>query len=214
MQALIVTGGESPPAEIMVKLAKKADIVIAADSGFDAALAAGLFPDLVVGDFDSLADRSALDALPADKVIEYSAEKDDTDTEIAINEALKRGADQIVVAGGGGGRLDHLLAMTDLFARGNAPRAWHTRNESVFFLDKGQTAGFALYEDAVVSVFPASAEESRGMASSGLRWPLAGLSWEKGYFGVSNRSVGDRAEISAGTCPLLVVVPIGCERLF
>lgn len=214
MKALIVTGGEFPPSWLAIRLAREADIVIAADSGLDAANDAGIEPDLVVGDFDSLKDQATLAAIPHDRVIEYPTDKDDTDTEIALGAAHAKGADYIVVAGGGGGRLDHLLAMISLFAREEPPREWHTAMESVYFLRREETARFAVPLDATISVFPAGCEESRGMKSSGLRWPLEGLIWNAGHFGISNRSLEKNVRISAGSSDLLVVVPLGCECLF
>jgi len=216
MKALIITGGEAPPFSLIRKLAREASLIIAADSGFDSARKAGVEPDFVVGDFDSLEDQAALAALPASKIINYPKDKDDTDTEIALSTAAFRGADHIMIAGGGGGRLDHLLAMSHLFDRSeNAPREWHTSRESVYYIRQGELARLALVPDSIVSVFPAGASSPcRGMASSGLKWPLEGLDWPSGYFGISNRALGGKAEILAGSSDLLVVLPVGSECFF
>ncbi len=213
MKALLLTGGECPPPPFLRRLASGADLVIAADSGLDAAKSAGIVPDLVVGDFDSLSDRSLLAALPADRVREYPVDKDDTDTEIALLAAVERGADYIIVAGGGGGRLDHLLAIASLFRRGIPPREWHTGQESVYFLDEGESARFESAEGETVSVSPAGGGGSQDMDSEGLRWPLKGLVWDPGGFGISNRSGGDSLRISAGTAPLLVILRVGRVRV-
>jgi thiamine pyrophosphokinase len=215
MKALIFTGGEGPAPTFARALADASDLVIAADSGLTAALAAGVLPDLAVGDFDSLADRGALKALPEGAVLEYPTDKDDTDTELAIRIAAERGADWIAVAGGGGGRMDHLLGVFSLFARtpGLAPREWHTGSESAYALASGESAQFGAMPGDIVSVFPAGLERSSGMASEGLKWPLKGLVWEKGSFGISNVATGARLSISAGTSGLVVILPGGRERL-
>lgn len=213
MNALIITGGESPPAKFLSVLALSADLVLAADSGFDTALAAGIDPGLVVGDFDSLSDRGLLYGLPAARVLGYSRDKDETDTEIAIREARKRGATALAIAGGGGGRLDHLVAILRLFERGDPPREWHTQRESSFFLAAGAMAGFSAAAGSLVSVFPLGGEICEGMESRGLRWPLEGLVWKRGDFGVSNRSLGPTFELRAGSTPLLVMLPLGGELL-
>lgn len=209
MKALLLTGGECPSKEFLCLLAAGADLVIAADSGLDAARAAGIVPDLVVGDFDSLADISLLASIPSERIREYPEDKDDTDTEIAMAAAREKGSDHIIIAGGGGGRLDHLLAITSLFRRSDPPREWHTGHESIYFLAKGKTAFFEASRGETVSVFPAMGEGSRGMDSDGLQWPLKDLVWGKGHFGISNRSMGDTVMISAGTAPLLVILPVG-----
>ncbi|HWP67895.1 MAG TPA: thiamine diphosphokinase [Rectinemataceae bacterium] len=213
MKALIITGGECPPIRFLKRLALGADFIIAADSGLDAAFRAGIESDLVVGDFDSIKDTSLLDGIPADRKKSYPTDKDETDTEIALQAAAERRADYVIVAGGGGGRLDHLIALLYLFDRQDSPREWHTRKESVFFLKAGESASFAMPKESTVSVFPIGFV-SRGMRSSGLKWPLEGLVWEKGQFGISNRSTDSRVDISAGSNALIVVVPIGCKCLF
>ena len=59
------------------------DYVIAADRGYDSLMAYGVNPDLVVGDFDSL---GSVPKHP--NVIQLPAEKDDTDTQLAVRLAL------------------------------------------------------------------------------------------------------------------------------
>lgn len=80
--------------------------LIAADSGFSLLKLMGITPDLLLGDFDSLTDK-----LPTDcEILTASAEKDDTDTMLAIKTALSRGYRDITIAGSVGGRLDHTVA--------------------------------------------------------------------------------------------------------
>lgn len=215
MKALIITGGESPPPEFIRLLAESAPLIIAADSGFDTAQKAGVSPDLVVGDFDSIEDKRELARLPRGIVQEYPEDKDDTDTEIALDSAFSRGADHIVIAGGGGGRLDHVLAMYQLFRRGRkSPREWHTGKESVYYIRQDESIRLGIEVGALVSVFPAENGRCFGMNSLGLKWPLAGLDWDKGHFGVSNRALADSVSIAAGSNPLLVVAPMGSECFF
>lgn len=213
MKALIVTGGEGPSPDYLRRLAASADIVIAADSGLDAAIKADVQPDLVVGDFDSLENLSRLETIPPERILRFSPEKDDTDTEIALSAAWSRGADYLIIAGGGGGRLDHLLAVTSLFARNKTPHEWHTLHESIYYLVKGTSAIFGVASGETVSVFPAGGGGSEGMSSTGLKWPLEGLRWEKGHFGISNESTGEKIGVSAGSSALLVILPAGGERL-
>ncbi|HEY3335597.1 MAG TPA: thiamine diphosphokinase [Candidatus Limnocylindrales bacterium] len=86
--------------------------VIAADGGYARALAVGLAPTRLVGDLDSLdpalADAAAAAGIP---VVRSPAEKDESDTELALLEAIRVGATRITVLGAfGGPRLDHELA--------------------------------------------------------------------------------------------------------
>jgi thiamine pyrophosphokinase len=92
--------------------------VIAADGGLVRARALGLAPDVLVGDLDSLA-PAAVERAHADgiEVIRAAVDKDESDTELALLEAVRRGATRITVLGAfGGPRLDHALANVWLLA--------------------------------------------------------------------------------------------------
>ena len=78
----------------------------AADSGFSLLKRIGITPDLVLGDFDSLTEDKPTDC----EILTAAAEKDDTDTMLAIKTALARGYRDITIAGSIGGRLDHTFA--------------------------------------------------------------------------------------------------------
>lgn len=101
---VIICGGECKTEGIAHNVFENA-YVIAADSGYDTALKLGIKPDLLVGDMDSI------ENVPNTvELYRVKAEKDDTDTMLAISIAEERGADEIVIVGGGGGRADHFLS--------------------------------------------------------------------------------------------------------
>ena len=110
---LIFAGGEmSEPIDLPA-----ADFVIAADSGLDHAHRLGRKVDLLVGDLDSVSESGLETARRAGIEIEqHRADKDATDLELSLAAAVRHGAAHIVVAGGGGGRIDHLLANAMLLA--------------------------------------------------------------------------------------------------
>ena len=81
------------------------DLILAADGGYRHCQAAGLRPDLLLGDLDSL--ETPPQALP---VQTFPAEKDDTDTMLAVKYALAQGCTTVHLYGCTGGRLDHTLA--------------------------------------------------------------------------------------------------------
>ncbi len=120
--ALVVADGDVP---VRVALdaawpgwdAGVADIV-AADGGLARARELGLRPDVLVGDLDSL-DPVLLAAAEAGGVPVRRArhDKDESDTELALLEAVARGATRVTVLGAfGGPRLDHALANVWLLA--------------------------------------------------------------------------------------------------
>ena len=121
MKFLIVSGG-SLSKEFVTKVVGqgKYDRILAADSGMNALYAAAVTPDIIIGDFDS-ADEKILAFFQQNKAIDFctlNPEKDDTDTEFAIRESIRRGADSITIIGGTGTRLDHVLGNISLLGIG------------------------------------------------------------------------------------------------
>ncbi len=96
-KAIIFTGSEAP-AEIPADLQIDGSFIIAADSGFDLAVRWGVNVDLLVGDFDSLSQGSAP---PAVEILRFERDKDISDTEIAVREALAREVEGWELVGGG-----------------------------------------------------------------------------------------------------------------
>ena len=106
---LIITGGnvDKDFAALWVK-ENHFDFCIAADRGAEAAQMLGIPIDHLIGDFDSVSEQ-VLDAVIGEekKVTRLSPEKDATDTEFAIKEALKLSPHSICILGATGERADH-----------------------------------------------------------------------------------------------------------
>ena len=81
------------------------DFFVFCDSGLRHMDGLGVFPDLIIGDFDSHANPQ-MDA----ETIVLPSEKDDTDTFFAAKEMVKRGFDEYLLLGVIGARLDHTIA--------------------------------------------------------------------------------------------------------
>ncbi|MFP4429827.1 MAG: thiamine diphosphokinase [Spirochaetota bacterium] len=202
---IVVTGGRIPSRDTFRRFLDPPYLVVAADSGVDNAARLGLSPDFALGDFDSIENTDLLSALPPDRVFRYPREKDLTDTELALafldeNDIITR-----VVVGGGGGRIDHLLALTSLFHRRSAPSLWITHNAVLSRLDGEHT--FDLGEGRLVSFFPLGGGPCT-MKSSGLRWPLDNLTWYPGDVGLSNETTAPTVSISVHSGALLMVQPL------
>lgn len=201
---LVITAGEAPDRSRVSEWISQAGRIAAADSGLLLAREWGVAPDVIVGDFDSLQQPELLSCYPHDAVKRYSADKDETDTELAIRLLRESGCEDIRIAGGGGGRLDHLLGIVSLFDRADPPRAWMSdRALTEIVTDQWRNCGDL---GRTVSVFPAGVEECE-MSSTGLKWPLDGLRWRRGSIGVSNVAVEDCVEITVSRGRLLVVIP-------
>lgn len=204
--AVVFTGGEFSAPErtrdfwespLVFGEARKPDFVVAADSGIEALRAyrdyfsreplgfrnaefhneSVFYPDLILGDFDSISDPKILSQYP-DEIIERSpAHKDLTDTELAINAVRARFKNVFVtLVGGAGGRQDHFLGIFDLFGGKLSPDAWLCGEQ--VFLNARKKKFFVENLDAgsPVSVARASREFRGGKILS------RGLEWESGVF--------------------------------
>jgi len=201
--ALLVTGGLAPPASVIKNRLPEFLFCCAADSGLDTMRLWNIRPQLVVGDMDSLVDTGVLSDYA--EVERHPVHKDLTDTELGLKALRDRGYERIVVAGGGGGRIDHLLAIFALFNRKEGPDEWLTNNERLVRIS--DTASFGVSPGDTISVFPLSGG-GLGMKSSGLEWPLNGLDWNSSDFGVSNIAVDSCITIDPGKFPLIIILPL------
>jgi len=205
---IVFTGGESPSSGIIRRLLDGKNIfVVAADSGLIAAEESGFKPAFVTGDMDSLDDISRLSAYPPERVIRYPHDKDYTDTELAFSLAVEKGCEDIWLIGGGGGRIDHLFAIRSLFERERFPRRWITDAEDIYCIDskaEQNELSLNLKKGAAVSVFPLGSAPWKA-ASKGLKWPLDNLSWDLGFFGLSNVAVDGDFLVTAKAGRFMVI---------
>ncbi|MEC8948501.1 MAG: thiamine diphosphokinase [Candidatus Thermoplasmatota archaeon] len=149
----VLIAGDRPLPATVGDLANNA-LVVGADGGGDRLLAAGVEPDAVVGDLDSLSvvaqkqfsDRLVRDTYPGT-----------SDLEKSVAWVQEKGADDIVVIGWSGGRLDHTLAALALAFEGVQLHDDHLRVTAVtgsaeITAQSGTLFSLMALPEAVVSV--------------------------------------------------------------
>lgn len=177
------------------------DCVIAADGGYAHLKDAGLSPDLVLGDFDSL---GYVPQHP--NLLRHPAEKDDTDMMLAVKTGLSRGYRQFVLYGGIGGRLDHTIAnlqtLQYLSRRGAA--GYLVGDGCVATAITDGAVSFSNRLSGMISVF-CLAETAHGVSIRGLKYPLSGVDLQNDLtLGVSNEFLGKPACVSVEHGTLLL----------
>jgi thiamine pyrophosphokinase len=105
-QAVIFLNGNLSRPEFIRRHIKPGSLLIACDGGLGHVLKLGLKPAAIVGDFDS---GQELPPQPGAQHVKYPADKDSTDSELAIRYAIERGCKEIVITGFLGDRVDHML---------------------------------------------------------------------------------------------------------
>lgn len=192
----LIGGGALAPDDLAQALAI-APVVMAADGGADQALAHGILPDAVVGDFDSLSDAARRRIDPAR--LHHVAEQNSTDFAKCL---MRLRAPFVLAVGFSGQRLDHTLAALHVMVRHPRPPVLLLAAEDVVFLAPPELR-LDLPAGARVSLFPMGA--ARG-TSTGLRWPIDGIEFAPDRrVGTSNEALGPVSLSLKG--PMLVMLP-------
>lgn len=172
MRALIVLGGDAPDRALLERCMQNADFSIAADRGLAAFDHAGLMPDYMIGDMDSIAPDVLAryeNSLPQQRL---SCIKDDTDGEAALHLALERGAKEITFLGALGGRMDHALANLMLLVRAGRYGAFaEILGEGVRIFRVDHHAEILDAQGDTVSLLPLG--EAQGVTLNGFFYPLS-----------------------------------------
>ena len=230
MKTVIVSGGNVNDAFVKDYLKEyKADYYIGVDRGIGFFVRNEILPNLIVGDFDSC-DKEDFETLEAKykeklEIIKLFPEKDDTDTEHALVEAIKRGSKEIVIFGGTGSRLDHVLANITMLGLGladnNIAMPGLADNKAVAreelaiclvdehnrirMIDKELTIKKNEQFGKYFSLIPFT-PEVRGLTVKGAKYPVE--NFIMGGFkslGVSNEIVDEKVEIKFESGLLLVI---------
>ena len=194
MKAFIYTGGAILPSNI-TEHPKGDDLRIAADSGYENAVTLGERVDLLLGDFDSLKITEFPQGV---EQIRVPAEKDFTDTQLAVDTALKKGADEICIVGGLDGRLDHTLSNLAILEDLSAKRIHATITNGynrVRYIESTSTlipkSGYRYLSLLCLS------EKAKGVSVEGCKYPLKNATLTRTFqYAVSNEVDGNCALIS------------------
>ncbi len=199
---LLIGNGETLPSAFLHPLAAQADFVLAADGGADRALTAGVTPDAVIGDLDSVS-PAARKQLGEKKLI-FINNQNNTDLEKALDYLVQNHCQQCTICGFAGGRLD--------FTLGNFLSVYpYVKKMEICFAGPGwkiyplaQTRDFACRPSARVSLIPL--KTCTGVTLEGLKYPLneARLSWMHAGRSLSNQTTGNRFKIALKTGYMLV----------
>ncbi|MFA7467102.1 MAG: thiamine diphosphokinase [Desulfotomaculaceae bacterium] len=209
MRCVIITGGTVENLQWLSEFIDAKDRVICVDGGARYAAALELIPDIIIGDMDSL-DHKELDRLVGlgAAVREYPPDKDDTDTALAMAEALSGSPEEIIIVGALGTRFDHSLANVHLLCvaldRGVKARIINEYNE-ISLVSPHASALLDGRPGDLFSLLPLT-EQVTGVNVKGVRWPLENATFRIGNpYGVSNRLAEGKVDISVSSGLLLLI---------
>ncbi|MBE6595640.1 MAG: thiamine diphosphokinase [Ruminococcaceae bacterium] len=203
MRAYIYTGG-AVFTDRIYEHPKEEDLIIAADSGWHNAQRLGVKPQVLLGDFDSIGTGELPDVV---EILQVPAEKDQTDTQLAVDLALSRGARDIVIIGGLSGRLDHSLSnlaiLEELAERGVHALITDGYNRARFIRNTGTLiprSGFRYLSLLLVE------EKAKGVTVEGCKYPLKNATLQRRrQYAVSNEITGNCALVEVRRGALYVI---------
>ncbi|MBQ3006721.1 MAG: thiamine diphosphokinase [Clostridia bacterium] len=171
---------------------KSGDLIIAADGGYKYLASAGIKPDILIGDFDSLGD------IPENEnIVRLNPVKDITDMDAAVGIGIEKGYSEFVIYGALGGRFDHSLANIQLLARlsQQGKKAELRNGETVITAVTDGKITFDSSHKGYVSVFSHS-DICEKVCIRGLKYTLEDAALKNTFtLGISNEFIGSESEI-------------------
>lgn len=208
MKAAVICNGNINSYESAKVWIERADIVISCDGGLRHCDAMGIRPNLMAGDFDSAEGRLLSEYEEKGiEIIRVPAEKDFTDCELGIREAVRRGADDITLLGCIGTRLDHTLANCHLLMipLKEGVKARLVDEHNIIYMTDSKIS-LKVEQGQTISLIPLTGA-AKGIYTKGLYYSLEdGSLYAGSSCGVSNVAVEEDVEISLKEGILLVML--------
>jgi thiamine pyrophosphokinase len=208
-QVVVVIGGGPLSPRGLTDVLPDATI-IAADSGLDHAVAAGLKPTVLVGDLDSISAHGKMWAYAHElEIDQHPVDKAATDTELALIRAAASDAEHLLVFGAVGDRFDHALGT--IAALGSPSLAKFETVRLVLdivvihVIHAARSVEVDLPEGSSFSLL-ALHGPCGGVDVTGARWELTNASFEPSSTrGISNETTGSLyVAVKDGTLTLVV----------
>lgn len=206
--ACIITGGTLPDSFLAGYVKEHpGELLIVVDGALEVTHRLGLQPDYIVGDFDTV-DRSLLTFYDEKIILRHPPEKDQTDTELAIETALQAGCSSLVFFGATGSRLDHSLAniflLQGLVKQGVEAVILNETNK-LYIKEKGFTLKRKEACGDYVSLLPLT-ETVEEVTLTGFKYPVQKLTfYRERTLGVSNEITAEEARVEFSKGMFIVV---------
>ena len=184
--------------------------IIAGDRGLEALYQLKIIPNHVVGDFDSVSPEILKFYKKQSQIIfhTYHAEKDNTDTDIALQLAIKLKSSRITIMGALGRRMDHALANIHILKdalEANIPCQMIDEHNRIYLINKEMTLEKDKVYGKYVSLIPLTSTVE-GLTLAGFKYPLHDYTLPIGTsLGISNEIVTDTAHIEMKNGILIVI---------
>lgn len=209
MKTLIVSGGELNKDFLQAFISNnEMDYIIAVDKGLEILDSINIFPNCILGDFDSIKNGILEKYNRQDiKIIKLNPEKDFSDTHMALKEAIEMKSTEIYILGALGKRMDHAIANIHILREAlenNIECKIIDTNNIIKLITKGtEVVHKSKYK--YISLFPLTTSV-KGITLKGFKYPLTNAMLTIGHsIGVSNEQLENIGTISISDGILIMV---------
>lgn len=211
-KAVVVLGGDLTIGSWVKDILKSCDIIIAADNGVSHCLKLDVEPNICIGDFDSISNKDLNTAKKLGwEIKRFPEDKNKTDGQLAVEEAINLGAETINIIAGvyGSSRFDHrignILLLASEFLASKDVRLVE-KNIEISLINSNRTRILENHKDSIVSLIPLT-NLVEGIRTKGLKYNLFAENLNIGQTrGISNIVIDDNSEISVSNGMLLIIL--------
>ncbi|MCT4594894.1 MAG: thiamine diphosphokinase [Anaeromicrobium sp.] len=195
MRFLIIANGTIDDLNFLKDLMDESDFVICADGGARYLSKIFKIPNVIVGDLDSIDEKSRIEfEKKGVKFFKFPPKKDFTDMELAISYALNKGAKEMIITGGIGTRMDHTIAnvtlLLPLAKKGIKAKIVNEKNEIMVVLNREV---INCDKNKNISLIPLT-KKVEGITLKGFEYPL----YKEDILMGSSRGVSNKLKDSSG----------------
>nr|WP_312576032.1 thiamine diphosphokinase [Sedimentibacter sp.] len=197
MSALIIGSGSDISRDMLEPEKLNIEYVICADGGLEKVENLQLIPNSIIGDLDSVDDIVLKKYLDMNiELKKYSAEKNYTDMELAIEYAIEKGFNDIILIGATGLRLDHTVANIMLIER------YYKKGIHIKVIDNNNCIQIVTNNMEInnkrnyfVSIVPIT-DSIEGISLMGFKYPLDSVDVKRGStLCISNQITSEKGNI-------------------
>jgi len=183
---VIVADGTFPTHEIPLGFIKNATRIVCCDGSTQNLLLAGMQPDAIVGDLDSLSDELAVRY--ADRIF-LDESQETNDLTKAVTWCCEMGYREIVIVGATGKREDHTIGNISLLVEYMKEANVKMVTDTGIFLSYLKSSEISSFQGQQISIF--SIDPETEVTSFGLRYPLNKTKIKNWWFATLNEALGD-----------------------
>ncbi|MBX2991002.1 MAG: thiamine diphosphokinase [Bacteroidetes bacterium] len=202
-RALVICNGEPPGRKLVHELARRSNVIVAADGGANVARSLGIRPDVIIGDLDSVT-RQTVRYFPAAQLL-HVPRQDNTDLEKALDFLAEIKVRKAIIVAATGKRLDHTLGNLSIIWNYTSSLDISLVGDSWLAMPLEKKKRLSAKIGTTISLVPFG--ECAGITLRGLRYRLLNASMKVGEIGVSNVVVKSPFSVDIKRGKMLMIVP-------